>query len=268
MKVFMNDFPFINWREPWVELEKHFNKFGVSLVDKNNQIKGIDQLIEEMYDNLMREISKSIEKELETRKKSSSLEKTAEKTKFVENAKKVNFDKKSQKIKLSPPWTTVEKKIRALFKGDEDITIKPMKRLADGNLELSLEGPDACKMIALNSIMKTKYNFGNFNLNLVFKTTDKKDINPIKINEWFNNLYSIYEDAFCSTATVIDVKDVQDRTGAENVIIEFKKEVVQFFNDDLTDFYGNWNGLYTDIATDIFIYNPAVKWTINSNTNE
>ena len=263
MKFFMNDFHDFHFIDSWVELEKHFNKFGVSLIDKNNQIKDIDQLIEEMYDNLMNEISKSIEKELVSRKKSSSSIKTVEKTKSAENAKKVNSNKKSQTIKLSPPWTTVEKKIKALFNGDEDITIKPIKRLADGNLELSLEGPDACKMIALNSIMKTKYNFGNFNLNLVFKTTDGKDINPIEVDEWFDDLYGVYEDAFCSTPAVIDVKNVQPKANvADYVMIEFKKEVVQFFNDDLTDYYGNWNGLYTDIAKELLNDNLFVKYTI------
>lgn len=192
--------------------------------------------------------------------------KKAEKKKAVEKPK-TNLDKKvtntsKKNVKLSPPWTTVEKKIRALFNGDEDITIKPIKRLADGNLELSLEGPDACKMIALSSIMKTKYNFGNFNLNLVFRTTDGKEVGPIEVDEWFDDLYGVYEDAFCSTATVIDIKDVQDRTGAENVVISFKKEVVQFFNDDLTDFYGNWNGLYTDIAKELLNDNLFVKYTI------
>jgi len=192
--------------------------------------------------------------------------KKAENKKALEKSQ-TNVDKRvmnapKKNVKLSPSWTTVEKKIRALFNGDEDITIKPMKRLADGNLELSLEGPDACKMIALSSIMKTKYNFGNFNLNLVFKTTNGKEVGPIEVDEWYDDLYGVYEDAFCSTPAVIDVKEVQDITPADIVVIEFKKEVVQFFNDDLTDYYGNWNGLYTDIAKELLNDNLFVKYTI------
>ena len=159
--------------------------------------------------------------------------------------------------KLSPPWWTVYNKIKAMFEADPDITVQPM---FGGNTSCTiyLDTPDAAKAIALEKILKTEYNFGNIKLKVIVRVTNanSKTVTPAE------SIYDNYLDALATTPAVVDIRHVVDMFGTKWIVIDFKKEVVQFWNDDLTDYYGNWNGLYTDIATDIFKYNPAVKYTI------
>ena len=171
------------------------------------------------------------------------------------NSKK-NPVPKSKKTKLSPPWYTVYNKIKAMFEADPDITVQPMSG-GDTEYTIYLDTPDSVKAVALEKILKTEYNFGNITVKVVIRVTN----GPCK-QVPNGTVYDNYLDALATTPAVVDIRHVVDMFGTKWVVIDFKKEVVQFYNDDLTDFYGNWNGLYTDIATDIFKYNPSVKFTI------
>lgn len=159
--------------------------------------------------------------------------------------------------KLSPPWWTVYNKIKAMFGADPDLTVQPMSG-GDTSYTIYLDTPDATKAIALEKILKTEYNFGNIRLKVIVRVTNtnSKTVTPAE------SVYDNYLDALATTPAVVDIRHVVDMLGTKWVVIDFKKEVVQFWNDDLTDYYGNWNGLYTDIATDIFKYEPSVKYTI------
>lgn len=159
--------------------------------------------------------------------------------------------------KLSPPWWTVYNKIKAMFEADSDITIQPMSG-GDTSYTIYLDTPDATKAIALEKILKTEYNFGNIRLKVIVRVTNANSKTVIPAESVYDN----YLDALATTPAVVDIRHVVDMLGTKWVVIDFKKEVVQFWNDDLTDYYGNWNGLYTDIATDIFKYEPSVKYTI------
>ena len=55
-----------------------------------------------------------------------------------------------------------------------------------------------------------------------------------------------------------DATSVETPAGAEVDFCIMNKEVIQFFNDDLTDIYGNFNGLAEDILREI---------TVDSNIN-
>ena len=49
-----------------------------------------------------------------------------------------------------------------------------------------------------------------------------------------------------------DIKEVSDFTGTRHGYIRFKPEVVQFPDDNIDDFSGNWSGLAQDIAQEVF----------------
>lgn len=179
------------------------------------------------------------------------------KNKNKEEAKKSTAKTTEKKTKLSPPWQTVYKKFIAMFKGDTEIKIFPIEDSSNGEKILYIDTPNGAKAYALSRILKTSYNFGNVNLKIKIRVT-----NGNRINTDAENLYDLYIDALAGTPAVVDVVKAKRPTGEEFTAVIFKKEVVQFFNDDLTDFYGNWNGVYTDIATDIFKYDSNVMYTI------
>lgn len=203
-------------------------------------------LIEEAINETLDEMTKSVR----------AYTPRANNTKTVDSKKQSVTAKK--KTKLSPPWWTVYNKIKAMFEADPDVTIQPMKETEDkAGFIIYLDTSDALKAVALSKILKLKYNFGNITLTVKVRVTNSQ-LKQSRSDTDYDN----YLDALATTPAVIDIREVEDMFSNKWIVIDFKKEVVQFYNDDLTDFYGNWNGLYTDIATDIFKYNPSVKYTI------
>ena len=49
-----------------------------------------------------------------------------------------------------------------------------------------------------------------------------------------------------------DVRLAGDRTGTKHGFVRFQPEVIQFFDDDIYDYNGNWSGLAQDIAREVF----------------
>ena len=61
-----------------------------------------------------------------------------------------------------------------------------------------------------------------------------------------------YETIFRENPIVKDVRLAQDPTGTAHGFVRFQPEVIQFFDDDLYDYDGNWSGLAQDIAREVF----------------
>lgn len=166
--------------------------------------------------------------------------------------------------KISPPWWTLYKKLSAFFAEDSLVKIQPVLDDNNANKTIYIDTPDSEKAIALANILKPVYNMGCITIKIIVRVTNGKNktiVNKERNDSFYNN----YLKALSTTPAVTDIKLVEDMFGTKYTVVEFKKKVVQFFNDDLTDFYGNWNGLYTDIANDIFSYNATIKYTVATN---
>lgn len=186
--------------------------------------------------------------------------KKIEKKKAVEKPK-TNLDKKAtntskKNVKLSPPWTTIEKFLAQMFEGDDDITIYPMIRKEDGSREIVIESNYADKICALSELLNNEYDFGNVKLKITYRVTNKYCFTKN------TDLYGTVIDALASTPRVEDIKKIRNFVEDEFIVIEFAKEVIQFFNDDLQDYYGNWNGTLVDVAKKIFKSNDKILFTI------
>ena len=162
-------------------------------------------------------------------------------------------------MKLSPPWNTVWSMLVALFKGDDEITVKPIQHDDSGVYTITLESSNATKICALSRLLKNEYSFGNVTLKIKYAVT-----NNSKVAEDYdkNDLYDVAIEAFASTPAVVDIKHCQDLVSNKFIVIEFAKQVVQFYNDDLFDFYGNWNGTYIDVAKKLCTDIDGLMFTI------
>lgn len=65
----------------------------------------------------------------------------------------------------------------------------------------------------------------------------------------------LFKVLFDGNPIVDNIETRTDQTGTDWNYVMFKPEVVQFFDDDLTDFNGLWSGLAEDIARDVFAEN-------------
>jgi hypothetical protein len=154
-------------------------------------------------------------------------------------------------FKVSPPWITHIHYIEHIFGDDPDVTVKSNEELRQ--VRLFVDGQDKADAIA--KLIKKKIAFGDETLT----------IEVVPCND--ETLASTVRKAFAGNEAV---SRIIDRSGSavpfydDRVFVLFKPEVVQFYNDNLTDFYGNENTLYHLIAREVFDAGPSVAFGTES----
>lgn len=161
------------------------------------------------------------------------------------------------KLKLSPPWVTYVNKLIALFGQDPEITIK----VVENGIKIYVDNEE--KALLLTKWLPFGKDFGNYALsitvyppnsiadeqNLPSKLKLAAEIENLPIDRQFDLVFAknpVY--SFSHRVEGLFFNDV--------VYVVFKNEVVQFFNDNLNDIYGNVSTLYENLAREIFEYIP------------
>lgn len=147
-------------------------------------------------------------------------------------------------LKLQAPWITFYDKVRELFKLDDEIKIS----FNDETNVISMYVNNARKAEALRRILPEVKTFGNVSVcvNIVPCDTDPVNlryVEKVTIEDAFegNPLYHYcreFGDAFMSNPITYVV---------------FAKQVIQYWNDDLGDLFGNANCLPEDLARDVLV---------------
>ena len=154
-------------------------------------------------------------------------------------------------IKISPPWFMFYKEVCELFKKDKDIV--PV--YIDENKELILKVRKYEKAKALEKIIPKEKKFGNVTVTIKVEYTERK----MSVSEAFKVVFE-NNPAF---------KYVFNFETGSNMItyVVFEKEVVQFWNDDMSDPHGITSTLYQNIANDIFDVKGVVYSTDSDKNN-
>ena len=150
------------------------------------------------------------------------------------------------KLKLEAPWYTYQKKVKALFERDPSIRVGDIYQPKDStaNYVFDIEVKDHEKFLALDRVFPKMKRFGNISLCIILY--DEENANGM------DEGVSLYEAIFRGNPILKDIQSVVDQAGVQHGFVRFQPEVIQFFNDDLTDFNGNWSGLAQDIAREVF----------------
>ena len=150
------------------------------------------------------------------------------------------------KFTLEAPWYTFRKKVNALFEQDPDITVGEIIESEDGkvNFLFDIEVRNHEKFLALDRVFPKVKTFGNVTLGIVLY--DEENTNGA------DDRVELYRTIFDGNPIVKDVREAMDQTGTRHGFVRFQPEVVQFFDDDISDFNGNWSGLAQDIAREVF----------------
>ena len=142
-----------------------------------------------------------------------------------------------EKLNLSSPWVTYVNEMKALFEQDPQITIIYYDE--DYTVKLFVES-DA-KVNALQQLLPETKEFGNVTL--------KIEVVPANTNAVDPNV-ALFAAAFEGNPVLEEVRSISSVIGTFNYAV-FKKEVVQFYNDQLDDLHGNKSTLYQEIAKDV-----------------
>lgn len=142
-------------------------------------------------------------------------------------------------LRISSPWVTYYRKIKALFGKDPQIKIT----YDNDAPEVKIFVENSEKAYAIAQLLPTVKSFGNVDL--------KVTVVPANVE---NHMQNLVETAFKGNPAFVEVV----QTGGEGpytfkaTYALFKKEVVQYFNDDLSDAHGVTSTLYQEIAKELF----------------
>lgn len=156
------------------------------------------------------------------------------------------------KFKLSAPWTIYYREIQALFGQDPEISIE----YNEDKVEIKLYVTNFEKAEALQQLLPCEKIFGK----VILKTT------IVPANKETKLTRSVFQKAFNGNPAFSYVYRVDNVFTNPIDYVVFKKEVVQYFNDDLSDIHGVKSTLYEDIARDVFGNIPGTYF--NTDTDE
>lgn len=139
-------------------------------------------------------------------------------------------------MKLSAPWIKFMRELEVLFAEDDDVKVV----YDDDGKEVKLYVADDIKADALNQLLPNKKTFGNVTL--------KVTVVPANAHE---TTVDLIERAFRGNPALSFVFPIDTPMGHFDYVV-FKKQIVQFFNDDISDINGNCTMLYQDVARDVF----------------
>ena len=166
---------------------------------------------------------------------------------YDEKEKKENKAIKTDaRLKFAPPWVTFANKVKAMFRDDPDTTVVYENAVPKVIVIVN----DVQKAAAIAALLLTEKKIGNVTLYVEVTTRDGSPLGEVSVPA---GKAELFETAFKNNPAFSFTRCV-DYAFITNKItyVVFANRVVQFFNDNLNDNFGNISTLYQEIAKDIF----------------
>lgn len=170
-------------------------------------------------------------------------------------AKKADLKKETEKVeekkevKIAPPWIQYVNKLVALFGKDPEIHLD----YKNDEHTVTMRVDNHEKAEALIKLLPAAKEFGNVTLN----------INIVPCNN-LDSKEDLYLAAFNGNPAFAFTRSVEGVFTNPITYVVFSREVVQYYNDDLGDLFGNCTTLYQDIAKDLFGGEEGVFFCTNN----
>jgi len=152
-------------------------------------------------------------------------------------------------LRLSPPWHTFFNFVKHAIGKDRQVKVLEMKEVSEVDFLIQIETKDKDKALALATILEPYKEFGNIKV-YVEVLCFGKVVMPSEKKQNVCTLMNFYEKAFGANDYFVHV-EFKDFFGNMMLFPVFKKEVIQFFNDNLADLYQNFNGVVADVFKEI-----------------
>ena len=144
------------------------------------------------------------------------------------------------KLIMSAPWYIYYNELCALFKEDKEVHI--VYDEMDQIINIYVE--NQAKADAMDEVIPKVMTFGNVDLEINIVPANKLCARKSK--------GGLFEDLFFNNPICTDVVTVEGIFTNPVTYVIFRKEVVQYYNDDLGDAHGVCSTLYQDIAKRVF----------------
>lgn len=154
------------------------------------------------------------------------------------------------RVKMAAPWIVFVAEMEQMFKYDTEVHI-----VYDEEAQIvKVYVDNGAKASALEALFPAEKAFGN----IVLK------IEVIPANNFEVVTYADrYATAFSGNGAFSFIRRVKGIFSNDLIYVVFKNEVVQYYNDDLGDIYGQCSTLYQEIAKHIFVPVEGVFYCTN-----
>ena len=173
--------------------------------------------------------------------------------------------------RLSPPWYTYYNFLKHTIGSDNWVKVLDMTEISGSQYIITIQAHKEDKARALATILALRQSFGNVivDIEIIY---DGKGVSPYEPPLTINDLVRIFNQAL---DTNVYFKNVKPGGFVTTLIFPiFKKEVIQFFNDDISDYYNNFNGVASNVFAEVLrpdIYgthiNPSTEQGSDGNAN-
>ena len=155
------------------------------------------------------------------------------------------------RLKLQAPWVTYYEELSLFF--DEDPDVHVIYDEPENTVNMYVQ--DSVKAEALTRLIPAEKKFGNVALK----------INIIPGNGVKNDALDDITAAFKGNPIVNSIQTIDGIPGCKFTYVIFKREVVQYWNDDLSDAFGNCTTLWQDVAKRLFEDVPGIYFCTDEN---
>lgn len=146
------------------------------------------------------------------------------------------------KLNLSSPWVIYYKEVNVFFEKDSDVKVL----YDDDKNEIKLYVSDSDKARALSELFPVEKAFGEVKLKITIIPANGASFGFRASN------FPTIQTALKNNPIVDKIETVSGLFGYDLHYVLFKKEIVQYFTDNLGDYNGYCSTLYENIARDIF----------------
>lgn len=154
----------------------------------------------------------------------------------------------SEQLKLSPPWYTIYRDIKSTVGADSFVHVQDLKEENESSylLHIFVDYPE--KAQALATVLLDQYKCGNITITIRIMDIEGNIYYPQEItgDDKKDQLREIVDKAFASNDLYYGVED--GATMLTTWVVIIAKTVIQYYNDNLVDFYANNN----EVASEIF----------------
>ena len=158
-------------------------------------------------------------------------------------------------INMSAPWVVFYRQIEAMFKNDPEVHV--VYSDDTNNIKLYVENTD--KATALDRLLVKERTFGNITITVTVIPPNDEHFNDM--SDWL--MADIFDTAFNHNGAYNFCQTLEGIFSINMTYVVFNKEVVQYYTDNLSDYFGQCSTLYQYIAEEIFNKFEGVYYCTN-----
>jgi hypothetical protein len=165
---------------------------------------------------------------------------------------------------LSPPWYVLEAQIRATLQGDPDVLVEDLKTNSEGyTLDVEVR-QNSKKAEALATFVSRVHTYGQVKLTVEVVNDDGKIVSPAPLPTDENQLRSFIWTALHDNAYFVRV---DSGNGIYRLFIEFAPEIIQYFADNVADYYRKINQVAADAFAEVLNLRTDLNLKIGTSTS-